>query len=65
MTGTFVIINLNIIKQNRNPFLLVVKATTLKQQVSKSHTQILSTDVSDHIYVSQRHVTNVKASFYV
>jgi len=65
MTGTFVIINLNIIKQNRNPFLLVVKAIALKQQVSKSHPQILSKDVSDHIYVSQRPVTNVKASFYV
>jgi len=57
-------IYMNIIKQNWNQFLLVVKATALKQQISNFYPQILrSTDASDHIYVSQRPVVNVKASF--
>jgi len=34
----------NIIKRNWNQFLLVVKATTLKQQISKFYPQILSTE---------------------
>jgi len=36
----------NIIKQNRNQFLLVVATTTLKQQISKFHLQILSIEAS-------------------
>jgi len=52
-----------IIKQNWNQFLLVVKATTLKQQISKFYRQIQRTYASDHIYVSQWPVINVKASF--
>jgi len=36
-----------IIKQNWNQFLLVVKATALKQQISNFYPQ--STDASDHI----------------
>jgi len=42
-----------IIKQNRNQFLLFVKATTLKQQISIFYPHIQRTDASDHIYVSQ------------
>jgi len=53
----------NIIKQNWNQFLLVVKATTLKQQISNFYPQIQCTDASDHIYASHRPVVNVKASF--
>jgi len=48
------------IKQNWNQFLLVVKATHLKQQISKFYPQIQRTDASDHIYASQWHV-----SFYI
>jgi len=50
-----------ILKQNWNQFLFAVKATFLKQQISKFYPQILSrpTDDSDHIYVSQCPVTNV------
>jgi len=42
-----------ITKQNWNQFLLVVKATALKQQVSKFYPQIQRTDDSDHTCVSQ------------
>ena len=42
---------LHIIKLNWNQFLLVVKATALKQQISKFYLQIVSTDASH--YVSQ------------
>ena len=59
MTSTFVIINLNILKQNWNQFLIVVKVAALKQQVSKFYPQILSIDVSDHMYVTQWPVINV------
>jgi len=44
-------------------FLFVVKATALKQQISKFYPQILNIDASDHIYVSQWPAINVKASF--
>jgi len=40
-------------KQNWNQFLLVVKATALRQQISKFYPQIQRTDASDHIYVSE------------
>jgi len=50
-------------KQNWNHFLLVVKAIALKQQISKLYLQIQCTDASDHIYVTQWRVINVKASF--
>ena len=59
MTSTFVNINLNILKQNWNQFLIVVKVTALKQQVSKFYPQILSIYVSDHMYVRQWPVINV------
>jgi len=36
----------NIIKQNWNQFLLVVKATALKREISKFYSQILSTFVT-------------------
>ena len=36
----------NIIKQNWNQFLLVVKAAALKQQISKFYLQILSKHIS-------------------
>ena len=52
----------NIIKQNWNQLLLVVKATALKQQISNFYPQIQRTDDSDHIYASHRPVVNVKAS---
>ena len=39
-----------IIKQNWNQFLLVVKATGLKQQISNFYPQILSTEASFYIY---------------
>jgi len=57
-------IDILIIKQNWNQFLLVVKATALKQQISKFYPQIQRTDASDHIYVSHWPVINVKARFY-
>ena len=51
----------NIIKQNWNQFLLVIKATALKQQISYFYPQILSTEASFYIY--DRPVTvNVIAS---
>jgi len=40
----------NIIKQNWNQFLLVVKATALEQQISNFYPQILSTEASFYIY---------------
>jgi len=40
----------NIITQNWNQFLLVVKATALKQQISNFYLQILSTEASFYIY---------------
>ena len=53
----------NVIKQNWNQFLLVVKATALKQQISQFYSQILSTEASFYIY--DRPVTgiNVVACF--
>jgi len=39
-------------KQNWNQFLLVVKITAVKQQISIFYPQIQRTDDSDHIYVS-------------
>jgi len=51
-----------IIKPKWNQFLLVVKAATIKQQISKFYPQILSTGASNHIYVSYWPVINVKAS---
>jgi len=36
----------NIIKQNWNQFLLVIKATALKHQISQFYPQILSTEAS-------------------
>ena len=47
----------NIIKQNWNQFLLVVKATALKQQISNFYPQILSTEASFYIY--DRPVTGI------
>jgi len=44
-----------IIKQNWNQFLLVVKATGLRQQISKFYPQILSTEAS--FYICDRSVT--------
>ena len=41
--------DISIIKQNWNQFPLVVKATALKQQISKFYSQIQRTDASDHI----------------
>jgi len=62
--GFFVNVSIyvNITKQNWNQFLYVVKATALKQQISKFHPQIQRTDASDHICVSQWPVINVKPS---
>jgi len=57
------IIIIIIIKENRSQFLLVVKATALKQQISAFYPHIQRTDASDHIYASHRPVVNVKASF--
>ena len=42
-----------IIKENRSQFILVVKATALKQQISAFYPHIQRTDASDQIYVSQ------------
>ena len=50
---------INIIKQNWNQFLLVVKATALKQQISKFCLQIQRTDASIHIDVSHWPVITV------
>ena len=47
----------NIIKQNWNQLLLVVKATALKQQISNFYLQILSTQASFYIY--DRPVTGI------
>jgi len=52
-----------IIKQNWIQFLFVVKVTALKQQMPKFSPQIQRKDASIHIYISQRPVINVKASF--
>ena len=53
-----------IIIRNWNHFLLVVvKATAIKQQISKFYPQIQLTDASDHIYARQWSVINAKASF--
>jgi len=42
--------------KNKNwlQFLLIVKATDLKQQISKFYPQIQRTEASDHIYFSDR-----------
>jgi len=40
----------HIIKQNWNQFLLAVKATALKQQISQFYPQILGTETSFYIY---------------
>jgi len=42
-----------IIKQNWNQFLLVVKATALKQQISNFSPQIQRTHARDHINLGQ------------
>ena len=47
----------NIIKTKLNQFLLVVKATALKQQISQFYSQILSTEASFYIY--DRPVTGI------
>ena len=47
----------NIIKQNWNQLLLVVKATALKQQISIFYQEILSTEASFYIY--DRPVTGI------
>jgi len=52
----------NIIKQNWNQFLLVVKATTLKQKMSNFYLQILSTEASFYIYDRPMTDKNVIAS---
>ena len=52
----------NIIKQNWNQFLLVVKATAPKQQISKFYPQILSTEASFYIYDRPLTDINVIAS---
>ena len=51
--------------KNKNwlQFLFIVKAAVLKQQISKFYPQIQRTEASDHIYLSQRPVINVKAIF--
>ena len=51
--------------KNKNwlPFLFIVKAAVLKQQISKFYPQIQRTEASDHIYFSQRPFINVKAIF--
>jgi len=46
-----------IVKPNWNQFLLVVKATALKQQISKFYPQIISTEASFYIY--DRPVTDI------
>jgi len=43
-------------------FLLVAKATALKQQISKFYLQILSTEASFHIYYRPLTDTNVSTS---
>jgi len=52
----------NIIKRNWNQFLLVVKATALKQQISDFYPQILSTKASFYIYHRPMTGINVIAS---
>ena len=54
----------NIIKQNWNQFLLVVKATALKQQIPTFYPQILSIESSFYIQIYGRPLTdtNVIAS---
>ena len=51
----------NIIKHNWNQFLLVAKATALKQQILKFYRQILSTKTSFYIY--DRPLTDTKFLF--
>ena len=50
-------------KTKWNQFLLVVKSTALKQQISKCYSLILSTE--DNVYIYDRNVTgmNVVACF--
>ena len=45
---------INYYYKNKNwlQFLFIVKAAVLKQQISKSYLQILSTEASDQIYFS-------------
>jgi len=45
--------------QNWFHFLFVLKATASKQQVSKFHPQVLSTDAIHHSFISQQRVINV------
>ena len=52
----------NVIKQNWNQFVLVIKATALEQQISKFYPQILSTEASFYIYDMSLTDTNVIAS---
>jgi len=51
----------NLLNYKTKQFLLVIKATALKQQISKFYPQIQRTDAGYHIYVSQWPVINVKA----
>jgi len=44
-------------------FLFIVKATILKQQISKFYLQIQRIEASDHIYFGQQPIINVKAIF--
>ena len=55
----------NIIKQNWNQFLLIVKATALKQQISQFYSQILSTEASFYICDRPLIGINVVACFGV
>jgi len=48
-----------------NQFLLVVKATTLKLQISKFYLQILSTETSFYIYNRPQTDINVIARIHV
>jgi len=49
----FLFFCLTVYKQHWHQFLFVVKATALKQQISKFYPQFRSTEASYHIYVSQ------------
>jgi len=50
----------SILKQHWFQFLFIVKAATLKQQISKFYLQIQCTEA---IYISQWHITNLNARF--
>jgi len=59
----FIIVTSYYKNKNWLQFLFIVKAAVLKQQISKFYPQILSTEASDHIYISQRPFINVKGIF--